>query len=111
MAGNSELVEVEHKLIRAYRGAGGTFTAQVKGVMLCAYPQYCEKDSIGFTSIRMKDKNHLHVACGDGEAKFWLRPIRIASSIRLAPSQIRDIERLIFEFQTDLLEAYNEFHG
>jgi len=53
----------------------------------------------------------IHVACSDGEAKFWLNPIRLASSIRLAASQIRDIERLVFEFQKDLMEAYIEFHS
>lgn len=31
--------------------------------------------------------------------------------MRLPPSQIRDIERLVFEFQIELLEAYNEFHS
>jgi len=31
--------------------------------------------------------------------------------MRLTPLQIREIERLVFEFQIHLLEAYNEFHS
>jgi len=64
-----------------------------------------------FYSDEGNEPPHIHVACGDGEAKFWLSPIRLASSIRLAASQIREIERLVFEFQNDLQEAYNEFHS
>lgn len=64
-----------------------------------------------FYSDEGNEPPHIHVACDDGEAKFWLGPIRLASSIRLAASQIREIERLVFEFQKDLQEAYDEFHS
>ena len=64
-----------------------------------------------FYSDEGQEPPHIHVACGDGEVKFWLKPIRMASSTRLTPLQIREIERLVFEFHKDLLEAYNEFHS
>jgi len=64
-----------------------------------------------FYSDEGNEPAHIHVATGDGEAKFWLEPVRLAGSIRLAPTQIRDIERLVFEYQALLLEAYHEFHG
>jgi hypothetical protein len=64
-----------------------------------------------FYSDEGKEPPHIHVACGDGEVKFWLSPINLASSVRLSPSQIRDIERLVFQEQKVILEAYNEFHG
>ena len=54
---------------------------------------------------------HVHVATADGEAKFWLDPVRIAANIRLTSVQVREIERLVFAHQTLLKEKYNEFHG
>ena len=63
-----------------------------------------------FYSDEGNEPPHIHVACGDGEAKFWLDPVRLARNIRLPATSIREIERLVFENQTFLLEAYNEFH-
>jgi hypothetical protein len=64
-----------------------------------------------FYSDEGSEPPHIHVACGNGEVKFWLDPIRMASNVRLASSQIREIERLVFEYQRVLLEAYHEFHS
>ncbi len=64
-----------------------------------------------FYSDEGNEPPHVHVATADGEAKFWLDPIRIASNIRLTFVQVREIERLVFTHQTLLKEKYNEFHG
>jgi hypothetical protein len=64
-----------------------------------------------FYSDEGEEPPHIHVACGDGEVKFWLEPIRVASSTRLAAIQVRDIERLVYKYHDTLLEAYNEFHN
>ena len=54
---------------------------------------------------------HVHVSTGDGEAKFWLDPVRCAASLRLSSSDLRTIERLVFEHQAFLKEKYLEFHS
>ena len=64
-----------------------------------------------FYSDEGTEPPHIHVANGDGEAKFWLSPVRLASGTRLPSSKLREIERLIFEHQAVLLEAYHEFHS
>jgi hypothetical protein len=39
---------------------------------------------------------HVHVYCGDGEAKFWLGPhIELAKNVRLSRNQIEEIEQII----------------
>ena len=39
---------------------------------------------------------HIHVYCGDGEAKFWLEPeIQLAHNYSLSGSHLQEIEQLI----------------
>ncbi len=41
---------------------------------------------------------HVHVACADGDAKFWLEPaIEYAMSRGLAPHQLTEIRQIIEE--------------
>lgn len=54
---------------------------------------------------------HIHVDTGDGECKFWLDPILLASSRSVAPHLIRRIERLVFENQVFLKRKYDEHHS
>jgi hypothetical protein len=46
----------------------------------------------------------------EGECKFWLEPIGLASVRGVKPHDVRTIEQLIFEHQVALLAAYHEFH-
>jgi hypothetical protein len=64
-----------------------------------------------FYSDEGNEPPHIHVAYGDGEAKLWLYPVLLASSTRISPSAVRDIERLVFKNQDLLLEAYRDFHS
>lgn len=63
-----------------------------------------------FYSDEGREPPHIHVAASDGECKFWLRPIRLASNRGIAPSDLRDIERLIYEHVLLLVSKYNEHH-
>lgn len=54
---------------------------------------------------------HIYVDAGDGECKFWLSPIRLASERGMSGSEIRKAERLVFEYQKLFLEKFYEFHG
>ena len=39
---------------------------------------------------------HVHVHCGDGEAKYWIEPkIELAKNHRLSRKQLKEIELLI----------------
>ena len=52
---------------------------------------------------------HVHVYCGDGEAKFWLEPdIELARNSRLSRSQIKGIEQIIEERYDELKRAWEE---
>jgi hypothetical protein len=53
---------------------------------------------------------HIHVRTPDGECKFWLEPISLASANGIKPHDVRAIERLVFEHWAVLLAAYHEFH-
>ena len=52
---------------------------------------------------------HVHVERDNCEAKFWIEPVRLARSHRLAANELNKIEKLIVENQQDLLEKWNEF--
>ena len=45
----------------------------------------------------------------DNQAKFWLEPARLQRNVGFRASELRQIERIIREQQTFLLEAWNEY--
>lgn len=63
-----------------------------------------------FYSDEGKEPPHIHVRTPEGECKFWLEPISLATSSGIKPHIVREIERLVFEHQLVLLAAYHEFH-
>ena len=56
-----------------------------------------------------EDRMHVHVACSDGDAKFWLEPVRLASSVGFAGPEMRRLDKLVREHQTPLLEAWHDY--
>ena len=42
-------------------------------------------------------------------AKFWLRPVALASSIRFAPQELRTQEKLVVENRDTFTEAWNDY--
>jgi hypothetical protein len=52
---------------------------------------------------------HVHVERDDAIAKFWIDPVRLASSRGFTRAELRDIERLVSGNQATLLEAWNDF--
>lgn len=61
-----------------------------------------------FYSDERNEPPHIHVATPDGECKFWLDPIKLARNKGVRPHIVRDIEKLIFQYNEFLLEKYNE---
>ena len=64
-----------------------------------------------FYSDEEKEPPHIHVATPDGECKFWLEPVRLASNRGLSAHAIRQAERLVFDHHEFLREKFNEYHG
>ena len=61
-----------------------------------------------FYSNEGKEPMHVHVEAGDGYAKFWLNPVRLARSIGFKPHELGEI-RTIIEASTDQIETkWNE---
>jgi len=45
---------------------------------------------------REEAREHVHTACSDGEAKFWIKPeIELAKNYNLSRQQLREIEAII----------------
>ena len=54
---------------------------------------------------------HIHVRTPDGDCKFWLEPsIFLASNRGVKSHDLRQIERLVFENQKELKNAYYDRH-
>ncbi|MGH8588139.1 MAG: DUF4160 domain-containing protein [Gammaproteobacteria bacterium] len=62
-----------------------------------------------FYSDEGKEPPHIHVRTPNGECKFWLEPVSLASVRGVKSHEVREIERLVFEHKTTLVSAYNEF--
>ena len=64
-----------------------------------------------FYSDEGMEPPHIHVRSSGGECKFWLEPIALARNRGVPSHQIREIERIVYENQTFLLEKYREYHA
>lgn len=54
---------------------------------------------------------HVHVERDKSSAKFWLDPVRIATSTGFPAPEIRRIQGLVTENNILLLRAWNEYFG
>ena len=63
-----------------------------------------------FYSDERNEPPHIHVRGPDGEGKFWLEPVSLASAKGIKPHDVRVMERLVFEHREVLLSAYHEYH-
>jgi len=54
---------------------------------------------------------HVHVGKGGNEAKFWLKPVKIAREGRFRPVDLREIERIIEDNLDFLLKSWEEEKG
>ena len=64
-----------------------------------------------FYSREPGEPPHIHVARDDFEAKFWLRPVRLAVNHGFRPSELRDLQRLVEGHCDTLFQAYARDHG
>lgn len=64
-----------------------------------------------FYSDEGNEPPHIHIATPDGECKFWLNPVLLASNMNVKPHNVREIEKLVFENLPLLITKYNEYHS
>lgn len=63
-----------------------------------------------FFFSREENRMHIHVHCGDGEAKFGLEPeIELAHNYSLSQSHLGEIERLVKEHHHEFTHAWKNY--
>ena len=68
-----------------------------------------EKGYRFFFFSREESRMHVHVHCGDGEAKFWLEPhIELANNCRLSRSRIKEVEQIIEGRHDEIERAWHK---
>jgi hypothetical protein len=65
-----------------------------------------------FFFSREEPRLHVHVYCGNGEAKFWLEPeIGLAQNYGLTPGDLRIVQGLIEEHEDEIRRAWGQHFG
>ena len=65
-----------------------------------------EKGYRFFFFSREESRMHVHVHCGDGEAKFWLEPhIEAARNYGLSLRELQRVLRLVEKHEIEIHEA------
>jgi len=64
-----------------------------------------------FYSNEGREPAHIHAQRERKLAKFWLKPVSLASSSGFAAHELRRLKAIVQERQSVLLEAWNEHSG
>ena len=64
-----------------------------------------------FFSLEGNEPPHIHVENGDKVAKFWLKPINLASSTGFRSHELTKIRAIVIEHSAMFLEKWNEHFG
>ena len=64
-----------------------------------------------FYSADNLEPMHVHIEHGDGEAKFWLGPVRLASNYRFKSQELKKARLLVEKKQKFFEEKWNEYFG
>ena len=59
-----------------------------------------------FYEADLDEPPHVHVGRDGREAKFWLDPVRLARAGRFRPQELREIEHIIDDELSFLLQAW-----
>jgi hypothetical protein len=62
-----------------------------------------------FYSNENGEPAHIHIQRERMLAKFWLKPVVLASSTRFSSQELKQLETMVTENQVTLLEAWNEY--
>jgi hypothetical protein len=61
-----------------------------------------------FYEADLDEPPHIHVGKSGNEAKYWLNPIGLAKSRRFQDHELREIERILLQYQDVLLKAWHK---
>ncbi len=61
-----------------------------------------------FFSGDRREPPHVHIKAGDKQAKFWLNPVTLAANYGFNARELNQLERMINQHHSELLEAWNE---
>ncbi len=64
-----------------------------------------------FYSHEPNEPPHIHIDRDNLSAKFWLKPVMVASNIGFNPQELRKLHKIVEEHQQAFLEAWYERHG
>jgi len=60
-----------------------------------------------FFFSREEHRKHIHVHCGEGEAKYWLEPeVKLARNHALSAAQLARIREIIEAHQDEFIDAW-----
>ncbi|MCE2468679.1 MAG: DUF4160 domain-containing protein [Caldilineaceae bacterium] len=62
-----------------------------------------------FSSNDRNEPAHVHVKRDRNVAKFWLNPVQLQRSGGFRRSEIRNIERIVRQYQILLIEEWNDY--
>ena len=63
-----------------------------------------------FFFSREEERMHVHVFCGDGEAKFWLEPtVSLAEFHGIKRKELNRLQKLIENRQNEIKESWQKF--
>jgi hypothetical protein len=61
-----------------------------------------------FYSDEGNEPPHIHVRSPEGECKFWLEPIVLARNRNVPLHNLKEIERIVFEYKQLFINKYHE---
>ncbi|MFL6210841.1 MAG: DUF4160 domain-containing protein [Pyrinomonadaceae bacterium] len=64
-----------------------------------------------FYSHEPNEPPHIHIDRDNLSAKFWLEPVDLARNLGFSSRELRRLQSLVMEHQTELLEAWNGYFG
>lgn len=64
-----------------------------------------------FYSHEPNEPAPIHIDREDSSAKFWLKPVSLASNIGFSPKELRQLQSIVQDNQEILLEAWYGYFG
>ncbi len=64
---------------------------------------------IYFVSHDLNEPPHVHVDRDDQSAKFWLAPVALARNLGFNAVELRRVQSLVAEHESQLLEGWNDY--
>ena len=64
-----------------------------------------------FYSHEPNEPPHIHIDRDNLTAKFWLQSVSLAQNIGVPAKELRKLQSMVIEHQTQLLEAWYEYFG